>query len=307
MSSTAEHQRPQMGLYKVVKEKTFEQHVIALQRIFRRNKLDAVKLHRKNLVDRVVFERSLLIGAFRLMTQGLIFMLLISALYLAGDSQTKKGIFDNLHSHFDFDYLETTSDTKDFGIAMKFIAEQSKEFFVLSSKYWRPDGGSVELLGPMTTFNAPQVIGKLDLSIQIPSFSFTAWVGIGPQFVRGYIARKRIKPAGDGNELACWGWHLSDTGGPALHYGAQDFFSFNSDERQERVVLERPAPIPRGEQSLLTMVVEHGDGGWTASFYRNLEWQGSAKLPRPLTDCFNNQEGKSTSRGIREASGYAHL
>jgi hypothetical protein len=44
---------------------------------------------------------------------------------------------------------------------------------------------------------------------QVKEFSFIGIVSTTPQFVEGYILRKRFVPAGYGTNLACWGWYLN--------------------------------------------------------------------------------------------------
>lgn len=173
--------------------------------------------------------------------------------------------------------------------SMAAISEKSKEFFVLSSTYFASDQGSKQLVTHAEKFSSPKVLGGLQLSVQIPEFSFTAWVSTEPQFVSAYILKKRIMPAGPGSELACWGWFLSANDGPQLHYGAHDFYDRTDSlmKRQEVVGLGSSVPFQSEHFALMTVVVAGEDD----SFYKNLELQGSAKMPRPVTDCFNNLEG----------------
>jgi len=39
--------------------------------------------------------------------------------------------------------------------------------------------------------------------------SFAAWVRISPQFVSGYVLRKRIGSSAESQALSCWGWFIS--------------------------------------------------------------------------------------------------
>jgi len=161
-------------------------------------------------------------------------------------------------------------------------------------------------LSTMITFTAPKLLSRLELSISVPGFTFSAWVSVAPQFVQGYLVRKRIVPAGPGTELACWGWHLSESEGPSLHYGAHDFFAAKGLgipdlRRQEEVTLSNPTSLKEEDWALLTMVVDFNGGAWTVSFYHDLELRGTAPLKRPVTDCFNNQEGACECAGRCEA------
>jgi hypothetical protein len=47
---------------------------------------------------------------------------------------------------------------------------------------------------------------------------------VSPQFLRGYVVRKRVAGLGPAAGLSCWGWFLTAVGGPELHFGGHDFF-----------------------------------------------------------------------------------
>lgn len=269
-----------------------------LQAVFRSKRLYRQRLHRDNLSQRLLFEWSLLYGAMRLFNQIAVFALLLIAVQLSGDSRTKRGIYHNLKDHFDFDELTENAHRSDIRPMLQELSVKSKDFFLLSSQYFEPEdmGGTVELIGDMEPFSQYKVIGGVQLSITIPDFSFTCWVKTVRQFKRGYIIRKRITPSGSGTGLACWGWHLTESGGASLHYGGHDFYSTSEisggSRTQEVVELSDPKPFVAHKFTLLTVVVrEISENKSVAFFYRNLEEIGNATLPRPITDCFNNQEG----------------
>ena len=68
-----------------------------------------------------------------------------------------------------------------------------------------------------------------------------------PQFLRGYVVRKRVAGLGPGADLSCWGWYLTAAGGPELHFGGHDFFPVKerpteSQARQARLRGSRAWP-----------------------------------------------------------------
>jgi hypothetical protein len=132
---------------------------------------------------------------------------------MSGDPGVKRGIYKNLADSFDFDSLNGLSDRGVFiNEKVPMISAKAKDFFILSSGYFVPEGGSVSLVSSAKTFPVPKLLAGMELNIQLPEFSFTTLIKTNPQFVSGYILRKRILPAGEGAELACWGWHISATG-----------------------------------------------------------------------------------------------
>jgi len=253
------------------------------------------RLHRENLYKRLQFESDLRVGGWRLFTQVMVFTFLLIAVGMSGDPSTKRGIYTNLKDSFGFDDLKGMTDRSEFvNTQMGAIAATAKDFFILSgSQYFVPESGSVELLLDMETFSGPKLLGGLQLQIQLEEFSFTGVVKLSPQFVRGYILRKRIIPAGTGSELSCWGWYLHGQKGPELHYGGHDFYATPSNSaadassKQEFVSLTNKTAFTANEYRLLTIVVT----GTNVTFYSNLDVLGSSKMPRPVTDCFNNLEG----------------
>ena len=75
-----------------------------------------------------------------------------------------------------------------------------------------------------------------------------------PMFDR-YILRKRPEP---GSKLSCIGWHLHQSKGPALHYGAHDFdaradpYTVTS-ELQYEASLSEATPFTAGECRVLDL------------------------------------------------------
>jgi hypothetical protein len=67
----------------------------------------------------------------------------------------------------------------------------------------------------MEVFTAPKLAAEINFGTKV--FSMTAWVRTVPQFLEGYILRKRPTA---GSSLSCVGWHLHALTGPGLHYGA---------------------------------------------------------------------------------------
>ena len=66
---------------------------------------------------------------------------------------------------------------------------------------------------------------------------------ITPQFLRGYVVRKRVASLGAGAGLSCWGWYLTAAGGPELHFGGHDFFPVRESPTENDA---RPvSPTPR--------------------------------------------------------------
>jgi hypothetical protein len=172
-----------------------------------RERLHKRRLHCKNLADRLIFESDLMIGTARLFKQILVFGLLIGALNISSNEQVKRGIYIDLDNSFDFDGLQSVLSRDEFiSVWVPAISASSKKYFIRSSTYFDSGGaGSVELHTGTALFTEAKLLGGLELSIQLPSFSFTAWVQMVPEFIQGYIFRKRLQPAGSGSELSCWG------------------------------------------------------------------------------------------------------
>jgi hypothetical protein len=65
------------------------------------------------------------------------------------------------------------------------------------------ESGFVQMLGPLQSYSSPKLLGGVDLTINAPSISFTAWVKTEPLFVKGYLMRKRLLPAGRRSGFGC--------------------------------------------------------------------------------------------------------
>jgi len=147
----------------------------------------------------------------------------------------------------------------------------------------------VQLWGDKEFFTGPKLSAEINFGTK--EFSLTAWVRTVPQFLDGYILRKRPSP---GSSLSCVGWHLHRNFGPALHYGAHDFdprlspFETATQQQQYEARMAAASLFEPDTYVLLTMVVYNT----TVHFFKNTELLGSSPLPRPdLTDCFNGGEG----------------
>lgn len=145
-----------------------------------------------------------------------------------------------------------------------------------------------QLQGAMEAITSPKLSAEINFGSK--DFSMTAWVRTVPQFLEGYILRKRPSP---GSTLSCVGWHLHRILGPGLHYGAHDFdprvgpFT-NTDQDQYEVKLDKAEPFEPEQFALLTMIVSVGK----VTFFRNVDELGNSSLPRGgMTDCFNGGEG----------------
>ncbi len=64
---------------------------------------------------------------------------------------------------------------------------------------------------------------------------------VTPQFLRGYVLRKRVASLGSGAALSCWGWYLTANNGPELHFGGHDFFPVAESPTQSVSNQARPA------------------------------------------------------------------
>ena len=266
-----------------------------LQRIIR-DKSNA-RLHCSRLADRLMLESSIVRGTFRLINQTLIFTLMLIALKLSGDPAVKRGIYTDLKASFDFESL-TESDSRGAWVdALPAISQASKRYFILSSQYFSEEG-NLELLGPLQEFSSPTLLGGIEPAITLPHISFSAWLRVTPQFSKGYLLRKRLVAAGDGAELACWGWYFDKRKGPQLHFGVHDFFPTDRDVSSSKGHLElslagavagaaEQVGVVAEEFALMSMLVSETH----VTFYRNLDRLGAVEMPRPLTDCFNDWEG----------------
>ena len=266
---------------------------IKIQRRIRNWLYKSKRLHRQHLAERLMFETNLLSGAQRFCLQLIVFLLLVISLNLASNLNVKRGLFLDLNSTYNFHRIENIESRVDFiSKTISKISDSSKTFFVQSSEYFNPgSAGFVELNTNQQLFSRPAVLAGVRLSMQVPIFSFTAWIRLTPDFSSGYIFRKRIVSAGPGSGLSCWGWYIRLDGGPEFHYGAHDFFPVSSNstgsDLQEQVGLGMRAKIPANTDMLLTMIVT----GSRVVFYHDLNLLGVSPLPRTFTDCANNTEG----------------
>ena len=228
-------------------------------------------------------------GTIRLINQIAVFALLVTALRESSNQETKRGIYQDLNAVFDFPGLQGLGSRDGFRGTMHLVATNSKQFFPLSGKIFDTKSrGTVQLQGSMETFTRPK-LGK-QINFGTESFTMTAWVRTVPQFLEGYILRKRPEP---GSTLSCVGWNLHATKGPALHYGAHDFDPregpwTSSSSSQYECRLKDDKPFEPGSFTMLTLVVYQTH----AVFFKNIEMTGNATLPRAsVTDCFNGGEG----------------
>jgi hypothetical protein len=107
---------------------------------------------------------------------------------------------------FDFEGLYQINSREAFVERLPMLSQASKNFFVLSSRYFdTKTHGDVQLVGDLVFFSKPVQMGGFDLSIQTPSFSFTCWIKTTRTFGGGYLIRKRPSQTSD---LTCWGWYL---------------------------------------------------------------------------------------------------
>jgi hypothetical protein len=251
------------------------------------------RLHRLHLAERLMFETNLLSGAQRFFLQLMVFVMLVILLNLASNLDAKQGLFRDLNSSYNFQRIENSPSREEFLSSAIFkMSDTSKKYFVQSAEYFSSGGaGSVVLNTNQQLFSRPAVLAGVSLSMQVPAFTFTAWIKVAPDFAGGYIFRKRIVRTGAGSSLSCWGWYIRVVGGPELHYGAHDFFPGSSNSSgaslQEQVGLHSMMAIPADTDMLLTMIVTGGQ----VVFYRDLDLLGASPLPRKFTDCANNTEG----------------
>eukprot|EP00281_Chroomonas_sp_CCMP1168_P016014 CAMPEP_0206220982 /NCGR_PEP_ID=MMETSP0047_2-20121206/5167_1 /ASSEMBLY_ACC=CAM_ASM_000192 /TAXON_ID=195065 /ORGANISM="Chroomonas mesostigmatica_cf, Strain CCMP1168" /LENGTH=1725 /DNA_ID=CAMNT_0053643677 /DNA_START=282 /DNA_END=5460 /DNA_ORIENTATION=+ len=263
---------------------------VKLQRAVRGNLFYKNRLHRANLAERLKFETHVGVGALRLFNQIVTFTMLLLSLRFSSDGAVKLGIYHDLDKNFDFSALRDVSSRRELmHERVPTILDQSKRISPLSSRYFEREGGSMELINGMTLFSAP-VIGPT-LDIQVAPFSFTAWVRTSAHFVEGSIVRKRMVPAGPEASLSCWNWKLHHNKGQYLSFGAHDYYPLQAPwvtptDQEETLCHDEISMTPELDE-MLTVVVS----GTHVTFYKNLELMASAPLPRPLTDCFNGQEG----------------
>jgi len=246
-----------------------------------------IRLHCKHLAERLLYESEIYRGTFRLLNQALILALMLIALSLSANSGQRLGILTNIRSTFELDSLVKIEQRGDFEERLKHIAAQTKDYFPLSSRRFDSKmKGDTELIGGLRTFSAPEILARTDVTC-LPTLSFTVWVRVVPQFVKGYLVRKGSGVAGRGSELACWAFYLHSQRGPELHYGMHDDIS----GKQIEIGLEsaHQQPFNVDTYSLMTMVINQT----SVDFYQNVQHLGRRELPRPVTDCYNNGKGIS--------------
>eukprot|EP00961_Rhodomonas_salina_P208948 2819674-Rhodomonas_salina.2 len=163
-----------------------EEPVARFQRFIRENVLYKRKrLHRVNLAERLHFESATTLGLLRFFNQLMVFALFVAALSFSSDQEVKRGILTTLDNEFDFEGISDVARRDQFvSESMAGISEKSKEFFILSNKYFDDQGiGSTQLIRDITTFSGPKLSTPVQLAVL--EFSFTAWVKVVPQFVEG--------------------------------------------------------------------------------------------------------------------------
>jgi len=191
---------------------------------------------------------------------------------------------------FDFDAIFQISSREQFVEMLPTLSKSSKKYFALSSKYFdSKSDGDVQMIRDLKPFQNPEALGGFDLNIHAPAISFTTWIQTTPQFAGGYMIRKRPAPTSD---LSCWSWYLDPRLGPQLHFGAHNYFPVQAKmsdrtSKQSIVSLTKPRVFPAGDFSMLTVIINSSH----AVFYRDIEILGAEAMPRPITDCFNNQAG----------------
>ena len=77
---------------------------------------------------------------------------------------------------------------------------------------------------------------------------------VNPQFLRGYVVRKRVAGLGPAAGLSCWGWYLTAVGGPELHFGGHDFFPIRESptENEARQVRSAAGAVTLDEIDAVT-------------------------------------------------------
>lgn len=250
------------------------------------------KIFRLKLVERLRLEADLQRGLRRLINQTLICVFTMAALQAGGGGEdVKRGIYKHLASYFDianFRRVQDRATLKDEFLPA--IAFSAKKHSLLSSRYFNAGSrGDVELVGAREVFFSPRVLAATDLNLQVPSFSFSAWVQLDASFKTGYLIEKRPSIATYSSSV-CWGWYLDSDRGPELHYGAHDSAppAFGADNaEQESVAPDVRATFESSTNFLLTLVVD----GLNVTFYKDRTATGPYQLPRKVTDCDNNHEG----------------
>ena len=208
---------------------------------------------------------------------------MLAALDLCTNQKVRFGVRENFRTSFALDDIARVSRRDEFQARLQEIASISKDFFPLSSRHFdNHDQGDMQLIGPVRSFVGPILLSRTDITC-LPTFSFSVWVRVVPQFLKGYVVRKGTGTAGPGADLACWGLYLHSQRGPEVHYGVHDELS----NKQIEVGLEAPRELEKNRYTLLTMVINKTTVDW----YRDLEHLGQRQLPRPMTDCFNDGKG----------------
>jgi len=265
-----------------------------LQRLIRRKILYKKRFGRVLLSERLHFEDQVLRGTFFLLAQMVLFALFLSAERSVSSESETRGIYRALDEAFDFEMIQHIGGPNEFeNELLPKLSGQSKKFFALSSEYFeQPTGvGATQILRGMTSFIQPRL--SIHLAPTVKSYTFNAWIIMQPGFADGYILRKRITSTGNSSKLSCWSWALRRDFGPELHYGGHDFLprKYPHDRTQDegglRIDLPTPYLLEPGVQHMLSMVIQPTN----VSFFANTLLIGTAQLPRPVTDCFNSEEG----------------
>jgi len=148
--------------------------------------------------------------------------------------------------------------------------------------------GDTELVGAAQIYVSPKVHPATNLNLQVPAFSFSAWVELDQTFTSGYIVRK--SPSAGTRSSVCWGWYLHADKGPALHYGAHDSPppAFGEENvLQVAVAPDQKLPLQHSQNHLMTIVVEAA----SVTFFKDREQVGTSPLQRSVTDCHNDHGG----------------
>lgn len=273
----------------------YEANVARMQETIRDNLLyRRYRLNRSNLAQRLKFEYTIVVGTLRLVVLILVFWLFYISLVGSADIGAQRGIYQTMDRVFHFGKLEGVRNRVQFvSESLPAISEGSKDFFLLSSRYFQPSdemrrgSASVQFVGDVMKFSKDKT--GPDFTLRVPEYSFTGWVKLKSFFRKGFVLKKSAAQIGPGKDLVCWGIFIHKDNGPSLQYGAHDQYETGaiSDELQVEVGLAENFEPTLEENFMLTVVVTPHN----VTFYRNVELWGIAILPRPITDCPNRGEG----------------
>ncbi|CAE8597396.1 unnamed protein product, partial [Polarella glacialis] len=257
-------------------------------------------LKRNYLIERLLIEANFQLGLVAMVSVMIMFLLVISALQLAGKTSLRREVRDNLVTMYGLDDLSSIGGSGDIYDKLKEFAGISTRAAPLSFNYLE---GALELMvqEEEVSFNGPMLVAPSDLQIGA-NFTLQAWVSVDPEVYTDVTLGARPIPLlrrelSVESPSSCWSWMLP----PSIAFGAQDFQGVDPNsvthEREEYVGPDYPAYLSTKNRNIQSFPEFEGQQLHTIvgnqTHVRFYEGPGlliaELPLPRMVTDCFGKR------------------